>query len=164
MSAATAMSDQSLDLVDVRDRASIARQIKLIVVFSIVVALLLFFALTINDSTVLYTLGERISRENPAKEINGQAIAWASFVIALVALVLAVLDRVPKGAWGAVIFVLVGVAFFTSFLVWNYADQDLARPLAIRWPNRSLSPRRTARQVLSLPTTCRSVCSRLPPL
>ena len=125
------MSDQSLDLVDVRDRASIARQIKLIVVFSIVVALLLFFALTINDSTVLYTLGERISRENPAKEINGQAVAWGALVVAVVALVLAVLDRVPKGAWGAVIFVLVGVAFFTSFLVWNYADQDLARPLAM---------------------------------
>ena len=131
MSTATAMSDQSLDLVDVRDRASIARQIKLIVVFSIVVALLLFFALTINDSAVLYTLGERISRENPAKEINGQAVAWGAFVVAAVALVLAVLDRVPKGAWGAVIFVLVGVAFFTSFLVWNYADQDLARPLAM---------------------------------
>ena len=131
MSTATAMSDQSLDLVDVRDRASIARQIKLIVVFSIVVALLLFFALTINDSAVLYTLGERISRENPAKEINGQAVAWGAFVVAVVALVLAVLDRVPKGAWGAVIFVLVGVAFFTSFLVWNYADQDLARPLAM---------------------------------
>ena len=131
MAAATAISDQSLDLVDVRDRASIARQIKLIVVFSIVVALLLFFALTINDSAVLYTLGERISRENPAKEINGQAVAWGAFVVAVVALVLAVLDRVPKGAWGAVIFVLVGVAFFTSFLVWNYADQDLARPLAM---------------------------------
>ncbi len=131
MSTATAMSDQSLDLVDVRDRASIARQIKLIVVFSIVVALLLFFALTINDSAVLYTLGERISRENPAKEINGQAVAWGALVVAVVALVLAVLDRVPKGAWGAVIFVLVGVAFFTSFLVWNYADQDLARPLAM---------------------------------
>ena len=26
---------------------------------------------------------------------------------------------------------LVGLAFFTGFLVWNYADQDLARPLAM---------------------------------
>ena len=80
---------------------------------------------------MLYTLGERISREDPAKEINGQAIAWGAFVVVVVALVMALLDRVPKGAWGAVIFVLVGVAFFTSFLVWNYADQDLARPLAM---------------------------------
>ena len=129
MTTATAISD--VGAVDVRDRADVARQIKLVVVFAIVVALLVWFALSIENPTVLYTLGERISRETPAKEVNGQALAWAAVVVAAAALVLAAINKVPKGALGVLVFVLVGLAFFTGFLVWNYADQDLARPLAM---------------------------------
>ena len=129
MATATAISD--VGAVDIRDRADVVRQIKLVVVFGIVVALLVWFALTIENPTVLYTLGERISRETPAEEINGQALAWAAVVVAAVALVLAAINKVPKGALGVLLFVLVGIAFFTGFLVWNYADQDLARPLAM---------------------------------
>jgi general nucleoside transport system permease protein len=129
MATATAISD--VGAVEIRDRADVVRQIKLVVVFGIVVALLVWFALTIEDPTVLYTLGERISRETPAEEINGQALAWAAVVVAAVALVLAAVNKVPKGALGVLVFVLVGIAFFTGFLVWNYADQDLARPLAM---------------------------------
>ncbi len=129
MATATAISD--VGTVDIRDRADVVRQIKLVVVFGIVLALLVWFALTIENPTVLYTLGERISRETPAEEINGQALAWAAVVVAALALVLAAINKVPKGALGVLLFVLVGLAFFTGFLVWNYADQDLARPLAM---------------------------------
>jgi ABC-type uncharacterized transport system permease subunit len=126
---ATAISDEGV--VDVRDRASVVRQIKLIVVFGLVVALLVFFALTIDESTVLYTLGERISQETPAKEVNGLVLVYGAIAVAGVALLLALVDKVPKGGAGLLVFVLVGLAFFTGFLVWNYADQDLARPLAM---------------------------------
>ena len=47
------------------------------------------------------------------------------------ALALAATDKVPRAPGACVLFVLVGLAFFTGFLVWNYADQDLARPLAM---------------------------------
>jgi ABC-type uncharacterized transport system permease subunit len=129
MAVATAISDEGA--VDVRDRADVARQIKLVVVFAFVVLMLVFFSLTIDNSTVLYTLGERISQETPAKEVNGLVLVYGSIAVAAVALLLAALNRVPKGWVGLLVFVLVGLAFFTGFLVWNYADQDLARPLAM---------------------------------
>ncbi|GAA2128517.1 ABC transporter permease [Nocardioides bigeumensis] len=129
MAIATAISDEGA--VDLRDRADVSRQIKLVVVFGLVVALLVWFALTIENSTVLYTLGERISKETPAKEVNGQALAWGAVAVAVVALLLAAVNKVPRGGLGILVFVLVGLAFFTGFLVWNYADQDLGRPLAM---------------------------------
>ena len=129
MAIATAISDEGA--VDLRDRADVSRQIKLVVVFGLVVALLVWFALTIENSTVLYTLGERISKETPAKEVNGQALAWGAVAVAVVALLLAAVNKVPRGGLGILVFVLVGLAFFSGFLVWNYADQDLARPLAM---------------------------------
>jgi general nucleoside transport system permease protein len=129
MATATAISD--VGAVEIRDRADVVRQIKLVVVFAIVVALLVWFALTIENPTVLYTLGERISLETPAEEINGQAVAWGAVVVAALGLLLAAINKVPKGALGVLVFVLVGLAFFSGFLVWNYADQDLARPLAM---------------------------------
>jgi ABC-type uncharacterized transport system permease subunit len=129
MAVATAISDEGA--VDVRDRADVARQIKLVVVFGFVLALLGVFALTIDDSTVLYTLGERISRDTPAKEANGQVLLYGAIAVTGVALLLALVNKVPRGWLGLLVFILVGLAFFTGFLVWNYADQDLARPLAM---------------------------------
>ena len=131
MSTATVAAHRADDLVEVRDRASVARRIRLVVVFALIALLLLFFALSIDNPTVLYTLGERISKEAPAKEVNGQVLAWGALVVGLAALVLAAVDRVPRGGWGLVVFVLVGLAFFTGFLCWNYADQSLGRPLAM---------------------------------
>ena len=48
-------------VVDVRDRATSRRQIKLVVLFALVLALV-FFYLRIDDFTVTYTLGERVTR------------------------------------------------------------------------------------------------------
>lgn len=119
------------DVVDVRDRGDIMRQRKLVVVFALVVASLLFFWTGIDNPTVKYTLGERITRDTPALDVNGKALVLVVLVLAVLALVLAVLNKVPKGWQGALVYGLVGVAFFVGFIVWMYADQTIGRPLAI---------------------------------
>ena len=131
MTTATATAISDVGRVEVRDRADINRQIKLVVVFALVSLLLLWFALTIDNPTVLYTLGPGISKDYPAQEVNGQTLAWGALVVAGVALALAAVNKVPKGVLGVLVYVLVGLAFFVGFLVWNYADQSLARPLAM---------------------------------
>ncbi|MEI2714602.1 MAG: ABC transporter permease [Nocardioides sp.] len=107
----------------VRDRADIQRQIKLVAVFALVSLLLLFFWTSIDHSKVLFTLGERISRDTPAEEMNGKTWVLGAFLISLLATVLAVLNKVPKGIAGALVYLAVGVAFFVGFIIWNYADQ-----------------------------------------
>jgi len=124
-------ADTTTDVVEVRDRADVRRQVRQLVVFGIVVLFVLYFYLTIEDFEVSYTLGDRISLDNPAKPLNGQPLVIGSFVVALVALALAAVNKVPRGWLGALVYLLVGVAFFTGFIIWCYADQDLARPLAI---------------------------------
>lgn len=122
MSTATTAPAATEDLV-VRDRADIRRQIKLVVVFGIVALLCLVFWLTTDDPHILYALGERITADNPAEELNGGPLLIGSFVVALAAVVLAALNKVPKGWLGGVVYVLVGLAFFVGFMIWNYGDQ-----------------------------------------
>lgn len=119
------------EVAGVRDRADVRRQVKLVAVFGVVAALLLWFATSIDDPTVSYTLAERISREFPAKPVNGLVLVWAALVVVVLALVAAVANRVPRGGAGLAVSVLVGVCFFVGFVVWAYADQGNARPLAI---------------------------------
>lgn len=119
------------EVAGVRDRADVRRQVKLVAVFGVVAALLLWFATSIDDPTVSYTLAERISREFPAKPVNGLVLVWAALVVVVLALVAAVANRVPRGGAGLAVSVLVGVCFFVGFVVWAYADQGSARPLAI---------------------------------
>jgi general nucleoside transport system permease protein len=130
----TAVTADALDIVEVRDRADIQRQIKLVVVFALVTVSLLFFALAIKDPQVTYVLGEGITADDRGTQINGGVIVWFALGISLVALVLAALNKVPKGVLGGVIFLLVGVSFFSGLIIWSYADQDLARPLVITNP------------------------------
>ena len=121
---------QEQDRVDVRDRADVRRQVRLLVVFGLVAALLLVFFLDIDDPTIRYVLGERISRDNPAREMEVTGLLAASLAVAVLAFVLAALNRVPRGAWGMVLYLLVGLAFFAGFIAWNYADQSGAVPSA----------------------------------
>jgi general nucleoside transport system permease protein len=44
-------------------------------------------------------------------------------VVAAAAVLLAAVNRVPKGALGWVVYFLVGLAFFSGFTIWCYADQ-----------------------------------------
>jgi general nucleoside transport system permease protein len=121
MAVATAISD--VGAVEVRDRADVRRQVKLVSLFSLVLAALLVFYWRVDDFHIVYTLGERVTLDDPAKTVNAQPIAIAGIVITAVALVLAALNRVPKGALGWLVYFLVGLAFFSGFTIWCYADQ-----------------------------------------
>ena len=126
MTAAVASDVEQVGVVHVRDRADVRRQVKLVVVFAIVALLLLWFALDINDSTVSYTLGDTVSADNPPKDLNGLAVIWGCFAVALLALGATAVNRVPRGIVGSLVAVAVGIAFFAGFIVWSYADQNNA--------------------------------------
>ena len=118
-------------VVEVRERADVQRQIKLVVVFALVAAALLYFALNIDNPTVKYVLGEGVTKDDRGTDFNGRLVVWVLLAVATVALGLAAVNKVPKSGWGMVVFLLVGIAFFGGFIIWSYADQELARPLVI---------------------------------
>lgn len=118
----------------VRDRAQVRRRVRLVVVMAITAALLLYFALSIDDPTVQYVLGDRVSQEFPAKDLAAGPVVWVSFAVAVAALVLAVLDRVPRGWLGVVVYAATGLAFYFGFIVWAYADQGEGFQAAIANP------------------------------
>lgn len=118
--------------VEVRDRADVRRQIKLVVVFALVALILLWFAMDINDPTVKYITGERVTLDDQGTAINGLNLVWGCFAVATASLVLAAVNRIPRGLVGTIVSILVGIAFFTGFIVWSYADQTtlvIANPL-----------------------------------
>ncbi len=118
----------------VRDRVDVVRQVRLIVTFAIAALLLLYFATAIDNPSVTYILGERVTQEFQPQEVNGRAVSWAAFVVALAALVLAAVNRFPRGWQGLLIAVVVGIMFYLGFLMWAYADQGGAFQAAIANP------------------------------
>jgi ABC-type uncharacterized transport system permease subunit len=110
--------------VEVRDRADVRRQIRLVSLFAGLTALLVYFYLSIDDFGMKYSLAERITKVDKPKDLDGQVIMIICLVIVVVALLLAALDRVPKGAVGLVVYVLVALAFFAAFIIWSYTDQE----------------------------------------
>jgi len=129
MALATAISDEGV--VEVRDRADVRRQVKLVVLFGLVLVALLFFYWRVDSFDVTYTLGERVTKDDPAKNLDARPIALIGIVIAAAALGLAALNRVRKGWVSWLVYVLVGAAFFTGFIIWAYADQSGAFSVAI---------------------------------
>lgn len=117
----------------VRDRADIRRQVKLVVVMAIVAVTLLYFALSIDNATVKYVLGDRVSAEFPPHDLPVPPVAWTAVAVALVGLVLAVLNRL-RGWVGIVMFMLAGLAFYSGFIVWAYSDQSEGFQAAIANP------------------------------
>jgi general nucleoside transport system permease protein len=111
------------DISTIRDRADIHRQVRLVVTFGIATVLLLFFALAIDDPNVRYILGERVTREFQPKPLNSTWVSWSALVVSAVALLLAALNRFPRGAWALVLGLVVGLMFYLGFLMWAYADQ-----------------------------------------
>jgi general nucleoside transport system permease protein len=129
MAVATAISD--IGAIDVRDRADVRRQIKLVSLFSIVLVLLLVFYWRVDDFHVVYTLGERVTLDEPAKTVNGKPIMIGAIIITAVSLVLALANQVRKGWVAWLVYFLVGVSFFAGFLIWAYADQSGSFSVAI---------------------------------
>ena len=107
----------------IRDRADRARQLRLVVTFGIVTAVLLLFALLVEDPQVRYILGERVTREEQPRALDGRPVSWGAVAVATVALVLAALNRYPRRAAGVLLGLLVGIATYVGFLMWAYADQ-----------------------------------------
>jgi general nucleoside transport system permease protein len=122
MALATAISTEGA--IEVRDRGDVHRQIRLVVIFSLVSLALIVFFLRIDDFHLVYTLGERVTRDDPAKDVNGKPIMIASIVVALASLALALVNKVPKGAMGVLVYFLVGLSFFAGFTIWCYTDQS----------------------------------------
>jgi simple sugar transport system permease protein len=121
MAVATAISTEGA--VEVRDRGDVRRQIRLVSVFGLVFLLLVIFYWRVDDFHIVYTLGERVTLDDPSKTINAHGIALAGVVVSALALLLAVVNRVPKGSLGWLVYFLVGLAFFSGFTIWCYADQ-----------------------------------------
>ncbi|GAB2968138.1 ABC transporter permease [Nocardioides montaniterrae] len=130
----TAVADAPV-VMPVRERADVHRQIKLVVAFGLSAALLVYCWLSTSNPHVLF--GERgnqggwFGNGGPAKAPTNIDITWIQVlcvVVAVAALVLAVLNKVPRSWVGALICTLAGAAFFTGFYLWNFVDQSL--PLA----------------------------------
>jgi general nucleoside transport system permease protein len=129
MAVATAISD--VGAVQVRDRADVRRQIKLVSLFSLVLLALLVFYWRVDDFNIVYTLGERVTLDDPAKTINAKPIMIGAIIVTAGSLVLAVANQVRKGWVAWLVYFLVGVSFFAGFLIWAYADQSGSFSVAI---------------------------------
>ncbi|HET6937818.1 MAG TPA: ABC transporter permease [Nocardioides sp.] len=129
MAVATAISD--VGAVQVRDRADVRRQIKLVSLFSLVLLALLVFFWRVDDFNIVYTLGERVTLDDPAKTINAKPIMIGAIIVTAGSLVLAVANQVRKGWVAWLVYFLVGVSFFAGFLIWAYADQSGSFSVAI---------------------------------
>ena len=118
----------------VRDPAERRRRIKAVVVLSLVLALLVYFALDAKAKTVKYILGERVSQEFPTKELSAGPVAWACVVIVAVALVLAALNLLRKQSLAIPVYFLAGLVFYVGFMIWEFRDQGGAFQAAISNP------------------------------
>lgn len=134
MSTATTAARPAQETTHVRERSDVHRQIRLVVTFAIATALLVYFALAVDDPNVRYILGERVTKEFQPQDVNGTYIAWLAVAVSAVALLLAALNRFPRGVWGVVLGLLVGLLFYLGFLMWAYADQGEGFKAAIANP------------------------------
>ena len=107
----------------IRDRADVHRQIRLMVTFAIATALLVYFALAVDDPNVRYILGERVTKEFQPKDLNGSYVSWVGVGVSALALLLAAVNRFPRGVGGVLLAIAVGLLFYLGFLMWAYADQ-----------------------------------------
>jgi simple sugar transport system permease protein len=118
----------------IRERSDVHRQIRLVVTFAIATALCIYFALAVDDPNVRYILGERVTKEFQPKDLNGSWVSWLAVAVAALALVLAAVNRFPRGGAGVLIGILVGLMFYLGFLMWVYADQGEGFTAAITNP------------------------------
>ena len=119
---------------EVRDRADIRRQIRLMVTMAIVFVLLVYFALAIESPHVSYILGERVTKEFQPKALTTTGVSWLAVAVAGFALALAALNRFPRRWPGALLAGVVGLMFYLGFLMWAYADQGEGFSAAIANP------------------------------
>lgn len=107
----------------VRDRADVRRQVRLVVVFALAAAMVLLFRLTTDSFSVTYLLEAQRSADSQPRSLDGSLVNWVALVLALAGVVLAALNRVPRGGLGLLLYVLVGLSFYVAFMAWAFADQ-----------------------------------------
>jgi ABC-type uncharacterized transport system permease subunit len=110
--------------VPVRDRADVRRQIKLVVVFALTLVAEVWLWLAVDDPTVTHLLKGPRTPDNPPVEIDGTVVSLLAIAVTAVALLLAIVNRFPRGWVGVGVGALVGVGFYGAFLMWAYADLD----------------------------------------
>lgn len=125
---------QSGETQMVRERADVHRQIRLVVTFGLATAILVYLTLLIDDPSVTYILGERVTADFRPQPLNGSVVSWAAIAVSGLALVLAAVNRFPSGGWGIGLALLVGIMFYLGFLMWAYADQGGGFTAAIANP------------------------------
>lgn len=121
---ATATPESSATSRPVRDRADKLRQIKLLVTFAVVFVLVLWMAISIDNSQVLFLNAAELDAEHQPKSINGLVWVWVAVGVSGLALALAALNLVPRNGWALLIYLAVGLSFYLAFTIWYYADQD----------------------------------------
>ena len=120
---------------DVRDRADIRRQVKLVVVLTIVLVAEIWFKLAIDDPEVTQILkGSPRETGEPPVAFDGTAVSWTAVGLTVVGLLLAVVNRYPRAWAGVLLGVVIGVGFYAAFLMWAYADPTGAFAPAIANP------------------------------
>ncbi|WP_183098585.1 ABC transporter permease [Nocardioides pelophilus] len=107
---------------EVRDRADVRRQIKLVVVLALVLLAEVWFKLAIDDPTVYQLFKGPRTKENQPVEFDGTLVSWIAVALTAIALLLAIVNRFPRGVPGVLVAVAVGVGFYGAFLMWAYAD------------------------------------------
>jgi ABC-type uncharacterized transport system permease subunit len=106
----------------VRDRADVRRQIKLIVVLGLVLLAEVWFKLEIDDPNVAHLFKGPRTKDNLPVEFDGSLVSWIAVGLTAVGLVLAIANRFPRGVPGVLLAIIVGIGFYGAFLMWAYAD------------------------------------------
>jgi simple sugar transport system permease protein len=108
---------------EVRDPGERRRRNKAVVVLSIVLAFLVYFAIDGKSKTVKYILGERVSQDHPTHELTAEPVAWACVVLVAIALVLAATNVLRRRAFAIPTFIVAGLSFYVGFMIWEFRDQ-----------------------------------------
>ena len=111
---------------EVRDPAEPRRRIKVGVTLLIVAALIFSFWWSIDDDTVFYLLSGERTRDTEPGEIATHPVTLGCGILTLAAATAAFMGWIRRGPVTLVTMMVVGIAFLLSFVIWAYADLDVA--------------------------------------
>ncbi|MGI8612675.1 MAG: ABC transporter permease [Nocardioidaceae bacterium] len=114
------------DTVEVRDPAETQRRTKMGVTLLLVAALIFAFWWSIDDDVVFYLLSGERTRDTVPGELPTHSVTLVCGVLTLAASIAAFLGLVRRGPVTLVTMMVVGIAFLLSFVIWAYADLDVA--------------------------------------
>ena len=125
MSTATA-TPRAVETLQVRDPAETQRRIKMGGTLLLLAALIFCFWWSIEDEKVFYLLSGERTRDTEPGELATHSVTLVCGVLVLAASVAAILGLIRRGAVTLISMLVVGVAFLLCFVIWAYADLDVA--------------------------------------